>query len=806
MKFVGLDLGGVNSLACARDEAGAESFHPSAYPEMPSCVLLPLIRKEKALAGDEALRNERGSGLVWPPLAMAAPHGWSRATPPAQNGRVMLATVWQRLNTGDRWSDPQWQPPDSLPPVNKPTPAECVTAEVRSALRRTHINTLTTQVVLAVPNQLPEESQESLLGRLPAGTRLVWRSVAAAMSWAETNAGHKKGDKHLAVLDAGLHGVEISVFEFRQQEKDGQMFRVPVRRLNRLNFANTEPLLADSPAPFSRVLPDLTGLESHLTRISNAVGGEAELLLCGPLAEPFFALLQRRFPHCSWPVPDATAVARGSCLFAWRLARDWPTYLDVLPSLELFTLTEEHEPNWLPLIPTDCEVSGGRDFQHLLARRIFIEKDTTRLASWLQRSGETEFRKLSTGLPVLAAQNAWVDLNVSARSAGGFARVSITPSSGQFDVFGTGQSVMLNWQGMERVAREPGEKWPKGMVKFGWPACGKLYAHKPIFEDFLYTADQELTQALEHRTQNHRMAALGILKSRAAKTIAPHLAGVTGAGGDAAPVNLLVCFSTDAPCEYMDGGYAGRSQIQNPLPSKDAQTRKIARLLWQRLSVMNADSRATATEINAVVYILGRMGGYAPDTFQNHLASELHPVTNPVRLFAVGRVLQTPDHGRRLLATIKDKADFGQALNNNWLRMLVYVLYQRPDVLREVPREHVVAAASLCLESFEQKVQQENVRVVFMNSVRALALLLRVRRHAQARDFLCLDRCPQDEERIARRLTRALRQASAMKLRPGPQLLVERVTEWLDFMASTDEMPPIAPPGEDNEPEDLSDD
>ena len=806
MNFVGLDLGGVNSLACARDEAGTEAFHASAYPKMPSCVLLPLIRKEKILAGDEALQNDRGSGLVWPPLAMAAPHGWSRATMPSQNGRVMLATVWQRLNTGDRWADLQWEPPDSLPSVTKPTPAECVTAEVRSALRRTRIDNSTTQVVLAVPNQLPEESQESLLRQLPVGARLVWRSVAAAMSWAETNAGHPDGGKHLAVLDAGLYGVEISVFEFRQQEKAGQMFRVPVRRLNRLSFANTEPLLADSPAPFSRVLPDLTGLESHLTKISNAVGGEAELLLCGPLAESFFALLQQRFPLCSWPVPDATAVARGSCLFAWRLARDWPTYLDVLPSLELFTLTEEHEPNWLPLIPTDCEVSGGRDFQHLLSRRIFIEKDTTRLASWLQRSGETEFRKLSTGLPVQAAQNAWVDLNVSARSAGGFARVSITPSSGQFDVFGTGQSLMLNWQSMERVAREPGEKWPKGMVKFGWPACGKLYAHKPIFEDFLYTADQELTQALEHRTQNQRMAALAILKLRAAKTIAPHLAGVTGTGGDAAPVNLLVCFSTDAPCECIDGGYTGRAQIRNPLSSKDEQIRKIARLLWQRLKVLNSDSRATAAEVNAVVYILGRMGGYAPETFQNHLASELHPVTNAVRLFAVGRVLQTPEHGRRLLATIKDKADFGQSLNNNWLRMLVYVLYQRPDILREVAREHVVAAASLCLDLFEQKVQQENVRVVFMNSLRALALLLRVRRHAQARDFLCLDRCPQEEERIARRLTRALRQASAMKLRPGPQLLVERVTEWLDFMASTDEMPPIAPPGEDSETDDPSDD
>jgi hypothetical protein len=764
-----------------------------------------MIRKEKLLAGDEALRNERGSGLLWPPLAMAVPDGWSQSTLPAQSGRVMLATVWQRLNKGDRWSDPQWQPPDGLPAMTKPTPAECLTSEARSVLKQAHCDATTANVVLSIPNQLPEESQESLLGRLPSGARLVWRSVAAAMSWADLNVGHKSDSKHLAVLDAGLYGLEISVFEFRQQEMNGRMFRVPVRRLNYLRFANTDTLLADAPAPFSRLHPDLGGLETHLGEFSNVVGGDAEWLLCGPLAEPLLPLMQQRFPSFSWSAPDSKAVARGSCLFAWRLARGWPTYLDVLPSLELFTLTEEHEPNWLPLIPKDCEVSGGGGFQQVLTRRIFIEKDTTRLASWLQRSGETEFRKLSTDLPVQAAQNAWVDLNISARSAGGFARVRISPSPEHFDVFGAGQSVMLNWQSMERVARQPEEKWPKGMVKFGWPACGKLYAYRPIFDDFLYTAGQNLTQALEHRTHNYRMDALGILKSRAAKTIAPHIAGVTATGGDAAPVNLLVCFSTDEPCEFMEAGYAGQLQMLKPLPSKDVQPRKIARLLWQRLKALNGDARAVSSEINAVIYILGRMGGYAPDAFQNQLAGEIHPVTNAVCLFAAGRVLRTPDHGRRLFTTIKEKADFGQVLNNNWLRMLVYVLYQRPDVLREVPREHVVAAVSLCLDVFEQQVQHGRVRILFMNSLRALALLLRARRHSQARDFLSPENCQQDEARLARRFSRVLRQANSMRLRPGAHTLVGRVTEWLDFVALTDEMPPIAPPDDEEEAEDPND-
>jgi hypothetical protein len=609
MKFVGLDLGGLNSLACIRDDAGTEAFQGSIYPERPSCVLLPLIRKERLLAGDEALQSERGLGALWPPLAMAASDGWDRMVPPMENGRVMIGTVWQRLNLGEGWLESKWQPPDELPPVGKPAPAECLIAEVRAVLTRIQCEARTAQLVLAVPNQLPEESQESLLNRLSAGTRLVWRSVAAAMSWAEARSVRMPVGKRLSVVDVGFHGVEVSVFEFRRQEKDGMVFRVPVRRNDRLHFTRTETLLADKPAPFLQLHPELKVLEGHLGAISDAVGAESELLFCGPLAQPLLTLLQRRFPDRSWPVPDSNAIARGSCLFAWRLARGWPTYLDILQSLELFALTEEREPKWLPLIPPDCEVSGGLDFQQVLAKRIFIEKGTTRLANWLQRSGETAFRKLSTDLPVQAAQNAWVDLNVSARSAGGFARVRITPSPQQFEVFGRGQGVMLNWQSMEKVGRDPGEKWPKGMVTFGWPECGKLYAHRPIFDEFITSAERELVEALEHSAQPQRLATLEILKKRVAKTIAPHLAGVTSAGGEAAPVNLLVCFSTETPCKFMESGASGGSRITEPPQSKQETAKKIAQLLWCRLKVLNENPRATAAEKEVPRHFQWNRGG-----------------------------------------------------------------------------------------------------------------------------------------------------------------------------------------------------
>ena len=797
MNFVGLDLGGVNSLLCARDDAGAETFRGSAHPERPSCVLIPIVRKEKILAGDEALRNERGLGLAWPPLAMAARAGWSTANPPTPGGRLLLATVWQRLVTGGNWQEPQWQPPDGLPALTKPTPTECLTAEALSVMKQAAGFGISPQVVLAIPNQLPEESQESLLNRLPPGARLVWRSVAAAMSWADVNGDRVAATKRLAVLDAGLHGIEISIFEFRREEMAAKKFQVPVHRLSHLHHVNTETLFADSPAPFTRLHPALNRLEQYLNKISAAIGGPAELLVCGPMADSLVILLRHRFPQVVWPSPDFKAVARGSSLFAWRLARDWPTYLDVLPSLELFTLTEEHEPRWIDLIPADKEVAGGRHFEQSLPRRIFIEKGTPRLASWLQRSGESEFRKLSTDLPVQAAANAWVDLNVSARSAGGFARVRFTPSSKQFQVFGSQQSLMLNWQSMERVTRGPNQRWPIE-IRYGWPSCGKLYAWQDFFRDFLFSAI-DLERSFECNSLPQRLIVLGKLKERIRQTISPHLAGVGGAGGDAAPVNLLVCFSTEAPCEFLSGG--GR-QIGKPLPSKHDEAVGVAKILWRRLQALQKNANAAPAEIASLIYILGRMAGYAPAAFQNQLARDIHPVTNPVRLFAAGRVLATPDHGCLLFSTLGEKYAYSQSLNNNWLRALVYILYQREDILCEVPRSDLVAAASLCLDQFEHQVQQRNTRIIFMNSLRALALLLRARRHGQNRDFLCRGKCPQVEEIVSQRLRRTLATANTLKLPLASRTLVGRVAEWLEFEASTDEMPPIAPPDEEDDAND----
>ena len=56
---------------------------------------------------------------------------------------------------------------------------------------------------------------------------------------------------------------------------------------------------------------------------------------------------------------------------------------------------------------------------------------------------------------------------------------------------------------------------------------------------------------------------------------------------------------------------------------------------------------------------------------------------------------------------------------------------------------------------------------------------------------------PSDERGLVRRLERTLEKAGEIARKPAAKLLASRTLEWLNHSASTDEMPPIAPPDED---------
>jgi len=731
----------VNSLACVRDEAGTETFQSHAKKERPSVVLFPLVRKEHLFAGDEALLSERGLGLPWPPLAGAAPAGWSGALPPADRGRVLLGTVWERLMAGKQWPDHQWQPPDGLPPMNQPTPADCLDAEAQAVLRRAIGDGNNASVVLAIPNQLPEESQDALLTRLPAGTRLVWSSVATAMAWGESNGERIRSDTKLAVLDAGLHGVEISVFEFRLHELAKGLFQVPIRRLNRLRAVNTGSLLSDGHAPFGGIHTDTARLENHLSEISDAIGAQSELVICGAFGGTLVSILRRRFPRFAWPACDAQAVARGSALFASRLASGWPTYLDVLPSLELFVTNRYREPEWMSIIPVNLEVAGGQDYVQMFPRIRAIRAGTGKLENWLRRSNESGLRKDTIELARVAKAEVPVDLRVAARSAGGFARLEVSPTDERSDVFGDNRRLLLNWLKMERQEAMP-SGFPSG-TRYGWPDTGELFGHRPAFLDFL-------RYGLEYCREGD-VSILAALESVATKpTPVPSLDQPehrTGVESGTIPLRSLPCFGSGNPCRFFEGGTPSQRELEVLDRMSATLLQELNRLQSSRLTF---DKRRT----RLLIRILGRMGSHSPPAFAKFVTADLKPRMAPNTLFAVGRVFRSSQQAKLFFETVRLKAELGHSLNTPWLRVLDYLLFQRPNILESTAREDLEAAMKLSLASLHSELEAKKFKVKFDLSVRVIARLLRTRRHYP--DFVSLSSEVGSERSLAERIKTTL--------------------------------------------------
>ena len=94
------------------------------------------------------------------------------------------------------------------------------------------------QLVLAIPNQLDEFGQEVILGELVGrgyeNPMLLWRPVAAALSWLDKVEGDfipKKmhPDDHIHVVYLGTDAIEFTTFRLRPWKHDGLFYILPLR-------------------------------------------------------------------------------------------------------------------------------------------------------------------------------------------------------------------------------------------------------------------------------------------------------------------------------------------------------------------------------------------------------------------------------------------------------------------------------------------------------------------------------------------------------------------------------------------------
>jgi hypothetical protein len=193
--------------------------------------------------GKEAKDERTHTGLYWPPEAQIKPGEPLR--------RIPIPYAWRALvEAGDRnirWGVGQG--------VSFPLPrilarhvagliADCSPDQGLSRNTYAPSDSQCIQPVVAIPNNLDEFGQEALLRELSSELRklgreglkkamLVWRPVAAALSWLDKVEGdfpHRMGENdHIHVVYLGPDALEFTTFRLRVKEHNNQLYVLPLR-------------------------------------------------------------------------------------------------------------------------------------------------------------------------------------------------------------------------------------------------------------------------------------------------------------------------------------------------------------------------------------------------------------------------------------------------------------------------------------------------------------------------------------------------------------------------------------------------
>jgi hypothetical protein len=120
----------------------------------------------------------------------------------------------------------------------------------------------------------------------------------------------------------------------------------------------------------------------------------------------------------------------------------------------------------------------------------------------------------------------------------------------------------------------------------------------------------------------------------------------------------------------------------------------------------------------------------------------------------VGRVFHSSQQANVFFETVRLKAEMGHSLKAPWLRVLDYLLFQRSNILESTAREDLEVSMKLSLGSLQSELEAEKFKVKFGLSVRAIARLLRARRHHS--EFTSLNSESDTERSLAKKIETAL--------------------------------------------------
>lgn len=165
--------------------------------------------------------------------------------------------------------------------------------------------------------------------------------------------------------------------------------------------------------------------------------------------------------HC-----DDGLLAKGAGIFAHRLEKKLPTYLDTLPRLEML-ISDKGEPTWIDLLePEQKWVEGGRLWQRPeKIRNLSIAAGSIDLKLAVAHEEFRGVRELVADLPEAKSEEK-VSLSVQMFPAQGSARIEIHPDRvGYLE----NQRVFVDWRRMKEITEEDGRPTTKQDYLNGLP-------------------------------------------------------------------------------------------------------------------------------------------------------------------------------------------------------------------------------------------------------------------------------------------------------------------------------------------------
>lgn len=186
-------------------------------------AVLPSTPLGNIMVGKESEEERVNTGFIWPPDARVEPGKPLRRTP--------IPCLWKLLVEAED-TPIYWKIEEG---ISFPLPRIIANHIVYCLKQAGYNNSISHHVIVAIPDELDEFGQESLIRALKNDIRnihLIWRPVAAALYWlnhVQEYLLEPEPEDSLIVIYLGADAFEFVRFRLRQRTHQGKNFIIPLR-------------------------------------------------------------------------------------------------------------------------------------------------------------------------------------------------------------------------------------------------------------------------------------------------------------------------------------------------------------------------------------------------------------------------------------------------------------------------------------------------------------------------------------------------------------------------------------------------